>query len=100
MARTPITLEVGEAVRDSALGVPGVADLHRGRVGEVALLLPNARIDGLRQAYRDGERGIEIHIVFDTASRRDIQSVAADVRSAVLGASDLPFVDVVVADAQ
>ena len=100
MARTPITLEVGEAVRDSALGVPGVAALDNGRVGEVALLLPKARIDGLRQVDRNDDRGIEVHIVFDTASGRDIQSVAEDVRSAVLGATALPFVDVVVADAR
>lgn len=100
MARTPITLEVGEAVRDSALGVPGVAGLDNGRVGEVALLLPKARVEGLRQVTRDGDRGIEVHIVFDTASGRDIQSVAADVRSAVFGAADFPFVDVIVADAR
>ena len=49
---------------------------------------------------RDGRNGYEVHFVFDVASGRKVQDVAEDVRTAVLGASDAKFVDVVAGDAQ
>lgn len=100
MAQTTVTRETAHAARDAALGVNGVAGLDGGRVGEVALLLPGERVEGLKHAQR-GETGagIEAHIVFDVSSGRDIESVADDVRSAILANTDFTFVDVVVADA-
>ncbi|QYH20277.1 hypothetical protein JKI95_05040 [Corynebacterium aquatimens] len=99
MAQTSVTREAGEAARDAALAVPGVAGLHGGRVGEVALLLPGARIEGLRPARRGETLGLEIHVVYDVDSDREIMAVAEDVRSAVAAAGEFAFVDVVVADA-
>ncbi|MCT1413420.1 hypothetical protein M3D57_07000 [Corynebacterium sanguinis] len=98
----PITRETGEALRDAALGVPGVADLSPGRFGEVALLLPGERIRGIRAAERDELFGAEIHIVFDVGSARPIAEVATEVRAAALDSLNDPldFIDVVVADAQ
>lgn len=99
MAQTPVTREAGEAARDAALAVPGVAGLHGGRVGEVALLLPGARIEGLRPARRDDTSGIAVHVIYDVDSGCEIQAVADDVRAAVAATGEYPFVDVVVADA-
>lgn len=100
MAYTPVTSEVAEGVRDAATAVDGVKALYGGRVGEIALYLPNQRIEGLRAVERDGKRGFEVHFTFDVASNRDIPSVAQEVRSAVLEASDAEFVDVIAGDAQ
>lgn len=111
MAQTSVTRETAEAARTAALAVPGVAGLHGGRFGEVAILLPGERIEGLRNSRRSIERGsdnggehgtelgLEVHVVFDVGSEREVQAVATDVREAVLQASSLGFVDVVVADA-
>ncbi|EEI16041.1 hypothetical protein [Corynebacterium lipophiloflavum] len=98
----PITREIGEALCDAALGVPGVAGLSSGRFGEVALLLPGERIRGIRAAERGGLSGSEVHIIFDVGSARPIAEVATEVRSAALNsvAGCLDFIDVVVADAQ
>jgi len=100
MAYTPVSREVAEGVRDAAVAVDGVAALHGGRVGEIATYLPNTRIEGLKAISRDGRTGFEVHFVFDVASGRKVQDVAEDVRTAVLGASDAEFVDVVAGDAQ
>lgn len=100
MAQTSVTREQGEAAREAAIAVPGVAGLHGGRVGEVALLLSGERIEGLRPAHRGEVTGLEIHIVFDLSSNREIPAVADEVRDAVVSATSLPFVDVVVADAR
>lgn len=102
MAHAPLSAEQGEAARKAALGVPGVAGLYGGRVGEIALLLPGERIEGLRPAHRDNgseDAGVEMHIVLDVSADRTVTDVASDVRSAVLDATDVAFVDVVVADA-
>lgn len=107
MAQTSVTRETAEAARTAALAVPGVAGLHGGRFGEVAILLPGERIEGLRNSRRSvehggehgAELGLEIHVVFDVGSEREVQAVATDVREAVLQATSLGFVDVVVADA-
>ena len=73
MAPASVTRETGEKARDAALSVPGVAGLHGGRVGEVALLLPGTRIEGIRAANRGDESGLEVHIVFDVSSGRDVR---------------------------
>ena len=103
MSQTSVTRETAEAARTAALAVSGVAGLHAGRFGEVAILLPGERIEGLRNSRRSvehgAELGLEIHVVFDVGSQREVQAVAADVREAVLQATSLGFVDVVVADA-
>lgn len=111
MAQTSVTRETAEAARTAALAVPGVAGLHGGRFGEVAILLPGERIEGLRNSRHSVERGgdnggehgtelgLEVHVVFDVGSEREVQAVATDVREAVLQATSLGFVDVVVADA-
>lgn len=101
MEAATVTREQGEAARDAALAISGVAGLHGGRIGEVALLLPGERIEGVRPVHRgEGMLGIEVHVVFDVSSERPIQDVADDIRAAVAEATDLDFVDIVVADAQ
>lgn len=100
MQNTPVTTEVAEGVRDAACAVDGVKALYGGRVGEIALYLPGQRIEGLRAVSREGKQGYEVHFTFDVESGRDIPSVAADVREAVLAAADVDFVDVIAGDAQ
>ncbi|WP_342319001.1 hypothetical protein [Corynebacterium mayonis] len=89
-----------EAARDAALSVPGVASLHAGRYGEVAVLLPGTRVMGLRRVSRAGEDGLEVHLVAQYKASRNMHDVADEVRTVVSEATGLPFVDVVVADAQ
>lgn len=100
MAYSPVDPEVAEGVRDAALAVDGVKALYGGRVGEIAMYLPNQRIEGLRAITRDGKTGLEVHFTFDVASGKDIPTVAENVRAAVLKAADVDFVDVVAGDAQ
>ncbi|WP_291313230.1 hypothetical protein [Corynebacterium sp. UBA2622] len=95
-----VTPETGRAARAAALAVPGVAGLDPGRFGEVAILLPGARIEGIRPSERGGLRGLEAHLVFDVSSGRDVRSVAEEARSAIAGATGADYVDVVVSDAQ
>lgn len=104
MAQASVTRETGEAARDAALSAPGVAGMHAGRVGEVALLLPGTRIEGLRAVQKDGASGFEVHLVYDVSvydvsAGREIQTVAADVQNGVTRATGADFVDVVFADA-
>lgn len=99
MAQASVTRETGEAARDAALSVPGVAGMHAGRMGEVALLLPGTRIEGLRAVQKDGASGFEVHLVYDVSAEREIQAVAVDVQNGVTRATGADFVDVVFADA-
>lgn len=41
------------------LNVPGVASMHRGKFGEIALLFPGERVPGVRCT----DNGIEVHVV-------------------------------------
>ena len=98
-----INRAVGEAMRDAALAVPGVAGLSSGRFGEVALLLPGTRIHGIRPS--DNHDGAEIHLVYDAGSARPIAEVADAVRHAAATAAaatggHLDAIDIIVADAQ
>lgn len=98
-----ITRAVGEAMRDAALAVPGVAGLSSGRFGEVALLLPGTRIYGIRPS--DNHDGAEIHLIYDAGSSRPIAAVADAVRKAVAAAAadvngHFDAIDIIVADAQ
>lgn len=95
-----VAVAAATAARDAVLAVPGVAGLDRGRFGEVALLLPGTRVEGLRPSSRGARKGLETHIVFDVHSGLTVQEVARDARAAILSATDVAFVDVVVADAR
>lgn len=102
MAAT-ITRAAGEAMRDSALRVPGVAGLSSGRFGEVALLLPGTRVTGIRHSERHG--GAELHVIYDAGSGLPIADVADAVRAAAFSAArgagmNLDAIDIIVADAQ
>ncbi|WKD56844.1 hypothetical protein CAPI_01350 [Corynebacterium capitovis DSM 44611] len=94
-----MTRDVGEAAVAAALSTPGVAGLHAGRFGEVALLLPGTRIPGLRSVERASLRGIEVHLVYDVDSGLTVSAAASNARAAVSAATGAPFVDVIVADA-
>ncbi|WP_290342544.1 hypothetical protein [Corynebacterium auris] len=100
MAAPLMTPAAAQAARAAALAVPGVAGLSRGRFGEVCLLFPGARVEGLRPCHRDGRSGLEAHIVVDVAAGRRIHDVAEEVRAAVVAAADVDIVDVIVADAE
>ncbi|SDS51284.1 hypothetical protein [Corynebacterium timonense] len=95
MPAPAVTIEEASAAREAALAVAGVAGLDRGRFGEVCLLFPGGRVEGLRLA-----RGsLEVHVVVDVAAARSLYDVADDVRSAVLSVTRLDSVDVIVTDA-
>lgn len=78
-------------------GIPGVAGLHPGRFGEVALLYPRHRVVGLRHT----PEVLEVHLVIDLSAARPLAEVAAEVRGVVTQelADAPPHLDIVFADA-
>lgn len=81
-------------------GIPGVADLHPGRYGEVALLFPRHRVVGLRHT----PEVLEVHLVVDLSdlsAARPLAEVAAEVRDVVTQelADTPPHLEIVFADA-
>lgn len=86
------------ALARALLGVDGIAALHPGLFGEVALLYPRGRVPGLRVTPGSAPR-LEVHVVVDfSAYRRPLSGLAAAVRDVVRESGvDLP-VDVVFAD--
>ena len=75
----------------TVLGVPGVADLYGGSMGEIGTHLPGRRIAGLRQ--RDDR--IEITVVAEFG--RDLNQLAEAVRAAA-AAHTAGKVDVTIGD--
>ena len=96
----PIPRNVADTLAAGLCGLPGVAGLHPGRFGEVALLYPRHRVPGIRLA---GDR-VEVHLVADLSAGRplaELADAARDLTTAALtatSAAGLP-VDVHVADA-
>ena len=92
-------LEVADArsIASKVKDVHGVAGLHAGRFGEVALLYPGERISGLRRVSGAGELHIEIHI----AAGVNLHDLASDIRVVAQKACsiDLGRVDVIFSDA-
>ncbi|MFC3689820.1 hypothetical protein [Aquipuribacter hungaricus] len=66
-----------DLVRTTALAVPGVADLHGGALGEVAVYLPGRRVTGVR--LRDDRT--EVHLVVTMGA--PVRPTAEAVRDAV-----------------
>lgn len=95
----PVPVRRAAALTRALLTVDGVAALHPGQFGEVALLYPRGRVPGLRVTPGHGPR-LEVHVVVDVdAYRRPLSGLAAAVRDVVTESGvDLP-VDVVFADA-
>lgn len=86
--------DVAEALAAEVLRIRGVAALHAGRYGEVALLYPRHRVRGLRlHAGR-----LEVHLTVALDAGRPLADVAAEVRDVVARQLDLP-VDIHFADA-
>lgn len=106
MASVSVTQHIGEAIRDRALAVDGVAGLSIGRFGEALLRVPGGMIEGVRVTPHDSEAPqVSVYIVYELASKRPIPEVVADVQAAILDnreiteATGIDRVDVVVADA-
>lgn len=97
-----VTADSGRAARDAALGVAGVAGLHSGAFGEVALLLPGERINGIAPVRAPDSReliGIAVHLIVDISVDRNIYSIAEEVRQKVSSATGFERIDITVADA-
>lgn len=90
-----VPLEVAEDLVTEITSVAGVSDMHSGQFGEVALLYPGTKVQGLR--VRDSR--LEVHLVCDYAAGEDLYRVAEKVRAVVARHVDLP-VDVIFGDAQ
>ena len=90
----PVERTLADLLAAGILAVPGVAGLHAGRYGEVALLYPRHRVNGLRRT----PSALEVHLVVDLARPRPLAEVAAKVRDVVAQWLDVP-VDVHFADA-
>ena len=90
-----VPLEAAEAIVADVTSVTGVAGMHSGQFGEVALLYPGTRVQGLRLT----DSRLEVHLVCDYAAGEDLYRVAEKVRAAASQHVDLP-VDVIFGDAQ
>lgn len=90
----PVAREVADCLVAGIRAIPGVADLHPGRYGEVALLYPRHRVRGLRATPGT----LEVHLVVDLAAPRPLAEIATQVRALAAGLLDM-VVDVYFADA-
>lgn len=93
-ATDPVERAVADRVAAGILAVPGVAGLHSGRFGEVALLYPRHRVNGLRVT----PGALEVHLIVDLAATRPLAEIAGQVRTVVAEFLDTE-VDVFFADA-
>ncbi|GAB3701150.1 hypothetical protein [Corynebacterium nasicanis] len=78
----PLAARIAAAVR----AVPGVADLHAGRYGEVAMLYPRQRVSGLRRTAQ----ALEVYVVVDLAAPRPLADIDAEVRAVIAPLIDAP----------
>lgn len=75
----PVDRSVADRLAAVIRAVPGVADLHAGRYGEVALLYPRHRVIGIRRS----SSALEVHLVVDLNHPRPLTEIAAEVRHVV-----------------
>ncbi|WP_394280820.1 hypothetical protein [Corynebacterium sp.] len=93
-----IDIDDATVAQAAVLAIDGVAAMHPGRYGEVALLYPHERVVGLKPLARDGEEGLEAHVVVDVDAGRNVYDVAEAVRHTVRNATGLNMVDVTIGD--
>ncbi|MCK7637505.1 hypothetical protein [Corynebacterium pygosceleis] len=84
MQPDPISLEQAETLRDEILSLPGVAGMHGGQFGEVAMLYPGTRVRGLHlftPRGRPDETRMEVHLIADLSQLPDLGELAEKVRT-------------------
>ncbi|WIM68078.1 hypothetical protein QP027_01385 [Corynebacterium breve] len=96
----PARLNIDDALAAQAavLSVSGVASMHAGRHGEVAMLYPHERVVGLKPLHRGGADGLEVHVVADISAGRNLNELADDVRHQVQTVTGMSLIDVTVGD--
>lgn len=97
-AHEQLSVDQAEALVQRITAIPGVADMHSGRFGEVALYYPRTRVRGLKQSTGENPR-FEVHIVADLSAQPQLYDLAEEVRTVAAQAQPLP-VDVTIADGQ
>lgn len=98
MSVEPLPLALAQHTAATIEAIPGVASLHPGRFGEVALLFPRTRVRGLRRA---DPVGIEVHVTVDLdvlGLDANLHHFAEHVRRVAADTAGVP-VTVVLADA-
>lgn len=93
----PIAHDLAVELVSAITAIPGVAGLHGGEYGNIALLYPGARIPGLRIHGAAGSERLEVHVVVDLDVAPNLLDLATRVRGAAAPAG-FP-IDVVLADA-
>lgn len=91
----PLPREIADKLSQGLRSIPGVAALHPGRFGEVALLYPRHRVRGLSMS--GGRLGV--HIIVNLAALRPLPELADEVRATATKAIPNIPVDVYIADA-
>lgn len=92
----PVPHEKAVAIVNALTSVPGVAGMHAGRFGEIALLFPGERVRGLR--VDDGRLQVHVDVDLDQLGlESDLHQFAGKLRDLVTQKTNLP-VDVTVAD--
>lgn len=88
---TPVApVEPADEIAALVRAVPGVADLHAGRFGEVATYLPGRRVTGVTL----GEDRVEVHVVLEfDAPLRSVAERIHIVLAAVVTVPVLVFVE-------
>ncbi|MBV7292742.1 hypothetical protein [Corynebacterium sp. TAE3-ERU16] len=101
MQPDPIPLAQAETLRDEILALPGVAGMHGGQFGEVAMLYPGTRVRGLHlftPRGRPDETRMEIHLIADLSQLPDLGKLAEEIRT-IAGRYVPDTVDVFFSDA-
>ncbi|QGU03730.1 hypothetical protein [Corynebacterium comes] len=82
----PVDRAVADRLSAGIRALPGVAGLHAGRYGDIALLYPRHRVNGLRRT----PSALEVHLVVDLDHPRPLAEIAAMVRGVVKHSLDVP----------
>lgn len=95
-----LSREQAQSLADDIVALPGVAGLNGGQFGEVALLYPGAKVQGLRiSAPRTDPQSprLEVSVVAKASDLPNLDDLAESVRHIVSNYTDLP-VDVTISD--
>ncbi|HEU4327995.1 MAG TPA: Asp23/Gls24 family envelope stress response protein [Roseiflexaceae bacterium] len=95
---------LARALGQAAMGVPDVAGIYGGQLGEIATYGPGGRVSGVRVRREAGQVLVEIHLTITYDPKLNVLVLAETVRSRLaaelrrLTVAHVGAIDVVVAD--
>ena len=75
-----LTADTARAIAAAVVGLEGVAKLSPGRFGEVSLLFPGERINGISRPSPRDDTHLELHVVVDVSAGVPLAALGETVR--------------------